>query len=156
MTPEETGKLLGICASFDRRTVGEADVIAWYRVLGDLPYPECEAAVVAHYAASREWIMPADIRGPVKRARREAEGRHRIRDLLNLATYRRQIEEADARTLAQIEARAGHTLAITGPPPVAREHVPAPAGRVLSDPQAEALRQAEASRRKRGAEVTSP
>ena len=62
MTPEETGMLLAICAAYDRRTVGEADVIAWYRAIGDLPYAACENAVVAHYAASRAWIMPADIR----------------------------------------------------------------------------------------------
>lgn len=150
MTPEETGNLLGDCAAYDRRTVGEADVIAWHRIIGDLPYGDCQAAVIAHYTESREWIMPADIRSRVKRAQRAADGPRRLRDLLNPAAYRRQVEAANARTLALIQARAGKTLAITGPPPVSREHEPAPAGRVIAGPRAEALRQVARSREMRG------
>jgi len=71
MTYEETGKLLAICASCDRRTVGDADVLAWHLVLGDLPYADCETAVTAHYGQSREWIMPADVRARVKSMRRD-------------------------------------------------------------------------------------
>lgn len=77
MNAEETGKLLATCATFDRRTTGEADVIAWLRVLGDLDYRECEAAVIGYYADSRDWIMPADIRSRVMRERRAAAGRAR-------------------------------------------------------------------------------
>jgi hypothetical protein len=61
MTPEETGTLLAICASYDRRTVGDTDILAWYRILGALKYDDCEAAVLAHYTATREWIMPSDV-----------------------------------------------------------------------------------------------
>jgi hypothetical protein len=78
VTPEETGQLLAICASFDRRTVGEADVIAWLKVLGDLPLRDCEAAVIAHYRDSRDWIMPADVRQRVKATRRERLDRHPV------------------------------------------------------------------------------
>lgn len=156
MTPEETGNLLGDCAAYDRRTVGEADVIAWHRIIGDLPYHDCQAAVIAHYTESREWIMPADIRSRVKRAQRDADGPRRLRDLLNPAAYRKQVEAADARTLALIQAKAGRTLAIDGPPPLPREHEPAPAGRVTTSPEAEALRQVAQSRELRGAEPEPP
>ena len=72
MTPEETGKLLATCASFDRRKAGPLDVIAWHRVLGDLSYADCENAVIAHYTEGAEWIMPAHVRQRVReiRARR--------------------------------------------------------------------------------------
>jgi len=78
MTPEETGRVLAICASFDRRTVGETDVIAWLKVIGDLPFRDCEGAVVAHYRDSRNWIMPADVHQRVKAMRRERLDRHPV------------------------------------------------------------------------------
>jgi hypothetical protein len=71
MTPEETGKLLAICASYDRRKVGDIDVIAWQQVLSDLSYHDCNAAVVAHYAEATDWIMPAHVRNRVKAMRRD-------------------------------------------------------------------------------------
>ena len=69
MTPEETGKLLATCASFDRRKVGPLDVIAWHRVLGDLRFADCEEAVIAHYTRGAEWIMPAHVRQCVMEVR---------------------------------------------------------------------------------------
>ena len=72
MNAEETGRLLAKCASYDRRKIGEAEVIAWLQVLGDLNYRDCEAAVVGHYTETTDWIMPAHVRQRVKaiRARR--------------------------------------------------------------------------------------
>lgn len=75
MTPEETGKLLATCASFDRRKVGPLDVIAWNRAIGDLRYRDCEDAVIAHYTEGTEWIMPAHVRQRVRAIRA-----HRIED----------------------------------------------------------------------------
>jgi hypothetical protein len=75
MTPEETGKLLATCASFDRRKTGPLDVIAWNRALGDLRYQDCEDAVIAHYTEDTEWIMPAHVRRRVRTIRA-----HRIED----------------------------------------------------------------------------
>lgn len=71
MTRAETALLLGLCASFDSRTVGEADTLAWHDVLGDLPLHDAKTAVKAHYANTRDWIMPADVRAGVKRLRRD-------------------------------------------------------------------------------------
>lgn len=71
MGPEEVIDLLSTAAAFDRRTVGEADVIAWTATVGDLDFGDARDAVVQHYRDSREWLMPADVRKIVK-AMREA------------------------------------------------------------------------------------
>lgn len=112
MTPEETGKLLGICAAYDRRTVGEIDVIAWYRVLGDLAYSDCEAAVVAHYSAKTDWIMPAHIRTAVKRAQYAADDHASIRELLDPHAYKAKIAAADSAFLRKLAARTGQPVAL--------------------------------------------
>ena len=115
MTPEETGDLLGVCAAYDNRQVDEIGTIAWFRVLGDLPYGDCETAVVAHYADSREWIMPADIRARVRRAQRETGDRDRLRELLDPGAYRAQIAAADSAFMRKLAARTGRA-AIKAPP----------------------------------------
>ena len=69
MNAEETGRLLAKCASYDRRKIGEAEVIAWLQVLGDLNYRDCEAAVVGHYTEITDWIMPAHVRQRVRAIR---------------------------------------------------------------------------------------
>jgi hypothetical protein len=71
LTPEQTVDLLTLVQSFDRRTVGEADVTAWHLAVGDLPFADSQEAVIAHYRDSREWLMPADIRHRVKETRQE-------------------------------------------------------------------------------------
>ena len=71
MTPEETGKLLARAALIDNRKVDTPTVIAWHQIVGDLRYADCEQAVIGHYAETREWIMPADIRIRVKEARHQ-------------------------------------------------------------------------------------
>ena len=71
MNLEDTGRLLALCASYDRRKTGDADVLAWYRIIGDLRFADCEQAVLDHYAESAEWIMPAHVRMRVSEARRQ-------------------------------------------------------------------------------------
>ena len=66
MNAEETSQLLAKCASYDRRKTGDADVIAWFQVLGDLSYDDCIAAVIGHYADTTDWIMPAHVRRRVR------------------------------------------------------------------------------------------
>jgi hypothetical protein len=75
MNAEETGRVLAKCASYDRRKPADAVTIAWYQALGDLRYDDCIAAVIAHYAETADWIMPAHIRQRVEEARKQ-----RIRD----------------------------------------------------------------------------
>lgn len=71
MNASEAALLLGMCASFDRRTVGEADSRAWALVLADVTLDDAQRAVAAHYGESREWIMPADVKRLVKAMRRD-------------------------------------------------------------------------------------
>lgn len=71
MNRAETAQLLTLCAAYDNRTLGDADVLAWAQVLGDLPYTDAQNAVTAHYATETRRIMPADVRAGVRRIRRD-------------------------------------------------------------------------------------
>lgn len=66
MNAKETGRVLAKCASYDRRKIGDADVIAWFQVLGDLAYDDCITAVIGHYTDTTDWIMPAHVRRRVR------------------------------------------------------------------------------------------
>ena len=69
MTHEDVVDLLTTAAFYDRRKVGQADVIAWHPTVHDLNLDEAKAAVVEHYTNSADWLMPAHVRTRVKRAR---------------------------------------------------------------------------------------
>lgn len=116
MTPEETGKLLGICAAFDNRNVDHSAVFAWYSAIKELPYPECESAVIAHYSDSREWIMPADVRTRVRRSQRDLAEHGRIHELIDPAAYRREVGAADSAFLRKLAARTGGELTLKASP----------------------------------------
>ena len=72
MSPTEITALLAICASADNRKPNPEMVQFWTAALGDLDFLPCRDAVVAHYQDSTDWIMPAHIRGRVRRARAAA------------------------------------------------------------------------------------
>ena len=69
MTSDEVWDLLELIASIDRRKVGLTDRQVWEGLIGDLSATDAQAAVIAHYRESREWIMPADVRTRVKALR---------------------------------------------------------------------------------------
>jgi len=71
MTPGDAAKLLALAAAFDRRTVGEADAMAWASTLDDLRLEDCIDAVKNHYRESTEWIMPSHVRAGVRAIHRE-------------------------------------------------------------------------------------
>jgi hypothetical protein len=71
VTRSEIARLLAVIAAFDRRTVGDADVLAWHDVLGDLDFTDADTAAKAHYRDSREFLMPADVRHRVMRLREQ-------------------------------------------------------------------------------------
>jgi hypothetical protein len=71
MTLDETIDLLTVAAAFDRRTIGEADAMAWQAAIGDLDFSDSRAAIVAHYQDARDWVMPSDVRKRVKALRRD-------------------------------------------------------------------------------------
>jgi hypothetical protein len=71
MNRSETAQLLTKIAAFDRRTIGEADVMAWHEILETYPLADCLDAVRAYFAETREWCMPSDVVQRVARARKE-------------------------------------------------------------------------------------
>ena len=70
MTSDEVWDLLELIASIDRRKLGLTDRETWEGLIGDLSAADTQAAVIAHYRESREWIMPADVRTRVKAIRK--------------------------------------------------------------------------------------
>jgi hypothetical protein len=107
MTLDETIDLLATCAAYDRRTIGKTDAVAWHAVVGDLPFADAQQAVFAHYAESREWIMPADVRQRVKRKQRDEADRGRIHQILDPEAYRREVERADDAFMRKLARRTG-------------------------------------------------
>jgi hypothetical protein len=73
MNLNETARALALVQSFDRRTVGEADVVAWRSVLTDVALADAEEAIRRHYAEQTDWLMPAHIRRYVRDIVRERE-----------------------------------------------------------------------------------
>ena len=71
ITRSETAKLLAFCAAYDQRTIGEADVEAWYEAL-DCPWvpnvdlEEAQAVIISHYRETSQRITPADVLKRVK------------------------------------------------------------------------------------------
>lgn len=67
ITLAETAKLLALCAAFDQRTTGEADVEAWHQVFSlnrECDYELAQKRIIDWYSRERERIMPADILDP--------------------------------------------------------------------------------------------
>lgn len=82
MTPQDCAILLAVAAVYDERIrpaspeVARAKSEAWSAALdSDIPVEWAKQAVVAHYGASRDVIMPADLNGSWRRLR--ASERHR-------------------------------------------------------------------------------
>lgn len=75
MTPADIARVLAKAAAFDQRTVGEADILAWYDAIGDLDPTDALEAVSRHYRESTDRLMPAHIRRIAAQLVRE---RHRI------------------------------------------------------------------------------
>lgn len=62
MNLSETADLLTAMSAFDRRTIGDGDVIAWQAVLPDAAFADALEAVKRYYAEHTEWMMPAHVR----------------------------------------------------------------------------------------------
>jgi hypothetical protein len=62
----ETARLLSAMSAYDRRTIGDGDVIAWQAVLPDASFEDCLTAVKDYYAEQTEWMMPAHVRRLVR------------------------------------------------------------------------------------------
>jgi hypothetical protein len=141
MTRSEAATLLAFCAAYDQRTVGQADVAAWFLALQRYPLGLARDAVTAHYRERRDRIMPADITAHIRAQRRPDAAP------LPVIEGPKASPEHIARCRAQmnaviIEAAARFTLD-DDPDEV-------PMWRPGMDKQQLALAQAEASRRRHG------
>lgn len=66
-------RVLAAAAAFDKRTVGEADAVAWADALHHLEPADCIRAVGDHYARTNEYLMPHHIRVRVREIIRERQ-----------------------------------------------------------------------------------
>ncbi|MEV0247927.1 hypothetical protein AB0H76_15145 [Nocardia sp. NPDC050712] len=98
MTPLETADVLAAIASLDLRTIGEADIIAWHAVIGDLDKTLALEAVVVHHKTNTDRIKPAHLIGIAKQIRRD----------------RAERENADAEARAAFEDHRDQRLGIGG------------------------------------------
>jgi hypothetical protein len=131
------GELLAFAALSDNRKVGDADILAWLRMIGDLPFEDSMAAVAGHYGESTERLMPAHVRIRVKAIRADRLARqvlpapgHELAD--RPARYKAALGEL----IARVANGFGTRMAIAagpvreGPPPEeftqAREAMPRP------------------------------
>jgi hypothetical protein len=112
MTSDEVWDLLELISSIDRRKVGLTDRQVWEGLVGDLPAVDAQAAVIAYYRESREWIMPADVRTRVKAMRRDRLEREPVPRLpADPGQFRAGLQG----TIKQIADGLGRHLAIAGP-----------------------------------------
>lgn len=68
MSKAEVAVLLAVIAAYDQRTIGDADVEAWHATARYARWDidGARRAVVAHYANSRQRIMPADVTAGIR------------------------------------------------------------------------------------------
>ena len=106
MTPQEAAALLATAAAYDNRKPDADAAQAWALVLDGLPWVDCRDAIVAHYRASSEWLMPAAVRAAVQKVRDK-----RIAEVV-LTPPRKLTDEQERAWLAEARRRVadGETL----------------------------------------------
>lgn len=77
MTLGDVARVLAKAAAFDSRSIGEADVAAWFDVIGRLDYADCLEAVRLHYSEQTTRIMPADVKKLAVGIRDQRESKQR-------------------------------------------------------------------------------
>jgi hypothetical protein len=66
MNRREAGQLLALNARFTARSFTREDALAWHGILRDIDYDAAEAALIAHFRTSDDFLLPATIVGLVK------------------------------------------------------------------------------------------
>ena len=163
MNAIEMGELLAFAALYDNRKVGDPDVIAWLKAIGDLPYADAETAVATHYGETTERIMPGHIRTRVKAMRADRLAREitpapppELAD--EQGRFRAELK-ANLREIADglaIPKAIGGPVREDDPPPTWAEARAQMAAPVVLTPQEKALQQAAESRAARAAEEGEP
>lgn len=67
----DTGKVLLTIQAFDNRTITEEMTKLWHELLEPYMLTDCLQAVKDHYTESRDWLMPVDVIGRVKKMRND-------------------------------------------------------------------------------------
>lgn len=113
-------RVLAAAAAFDKRTVGEADAVAWADALHHLEPTDCIRAVGDHYARTNEYLMPHHIRVRVREIIRERQDRAATtRGLPSVwpasAATRAEVRAAVRRTLQQRQAATADEAGVAPP-----------------------------------------
>lgn len=69
MTPAEAAALLTVAAAYDNRKPDRDQAQAWAMALEDYRFEDAREAVVRHYRATTDWLMPKHVIDGVKRIR---------------------------------------------------------------------------------------
>ncbi len=90
MNHREVAQVLAKAAAFDRRTVGEADIMAWHEAIGDLAVEEALAGVTRWYRDRADWLMPSHLREAVRLVRADRRREARIEEAEKRASAARE------------------------------------------------------------------
>ena len=73
MNRNEIIDLLSVAAAYDRRTIGEADILAWSESARRAGWVTAKAvdAIHEHYAQTSKWIMPGHVTERIRLASRQ-------------------------------------------------------------------------------------
>lgn len=96
MTHDDVVDVLAKAAAYDRRKVGEADVLAWHEIISRWDRADALAAVTRHYTETSDWMMPADLVRHIK-ALREERRRDRHHGVLSLPSSYEDDPDRDRR-----------------------------------------------------------
>jgi hypothetical protein len=63
LTIDEIGELLKIAQRYDKRSIAEGDIEAWYAALNlrNLDFRPCAEAIVRHYAYTDDFVKPSHV-----------------------------------------------------------------------------------------------
>ncbi|MDI3315861.1 MAG: hypothetical protein QJR12_16775 [Mycobacterium sp.] len=113
MTPDEIIDLLTLIASFDQRTIGETDIVAWHQIATECgwTWPLARRAVLEHHkrGGDRPRIKPGHITDAIEAARAQIRRQVFQRDLVppkELADNPRAELEWRRRHIAEVTERA--------------------------------------------------
>ena len=114
MNRSEAATLLAVVQAYDRRTVGEMDVVTWAKALDDITLEDATEAVHGWFRDRTDWLLPADVRKSVKRAKslalNAAPEAVPDADPDDVAAYLAALREGRRRAAGELAQRPVHQL----------------------------------------------
>ena len=115
MNRHEAAQLLTVVAAYDRRTLGDMDVVTWAKALDDITLDDATEAVHGWFRDRSDWLLPADVRKSVKRAKslalNAAPEAVPDADPDDVPAYLAALREGRRRAASELTARPVHALA---------------------------------------------